>query len=49
MVSNNFPGRSDQFYLKKMQTKIQVKHFGSWKRAVKIECARGTGDKPLVC
>ena len=31
-----------------MQNNIQIKHFGSWKRTVKIKCARGTWDKPLI-
>ena len=27
---------------KQRENKIQIKHFGSWKRAAKIERARGT-------
>ena len=32
----------------KMHIKIQIKHFGNWKRAVKIEWVLGTWDKPLI-
>ena len=37
-------GYFHQFYLKKKkkENKIQIKHFGSWKCAAKIERARGT-------
>ena len=50
-VSNNFPGYFHQFLFKqniKMQNRIQIKHFGSCKGAVNIECARKTWNKPLI-